>query len=255
MASPAEAKILEYRQQAERLLPPGILWRPRDNSVLRSLLTAVGTEFARVDQRAADALAESDPRATLELLEDWERYLGLPSPCGTLEATRQLRRFAVVAKLTKQGGQSRQFFVDLALALGFVIALEGIEEHKTFRAGPQACQSSEGGANDCGSKAGDKLAGSPQDSGNPSWLWAWTVHAPEHTGQFFDSESGAAGEPLVSTGNELLECHFSQAAPAHTVVLFEYDQPWVGYAPWTTIRPGPALVDARAPGVVVDRPT
>lgn len=255
MTAPSEAKILEYRGQVERLLPPGILWRQRDNSVMRSLLTAVATEFARVDERAADALLESDPRVTQELLEDWERFLGLPDPCAVLEDTRQLRRFAVVAKLTKRGGQSRVFFVELAAALGYVVTVEDIEEYKTFRAGPQSCQATEGGAFDCGSKAGDELAASPQGSSNPSWLWAWTVHAPEHTGVFFDAESGAAGEPLVSTGNALLECHFRQSAPAHTVVTFEYDQPWVGYAPWTEIRPSSAVLSFSNAGVVVERPT
>ena len=255
MTRPSETLIQEYRQQAERMLPPGLLWIPADDTVLRSLLTAVATEFARVDQRAQDALAESDPRVTLELLADWERFLGLPDPCAQLEPTNSLRRLAVVAKLSKQGGASKQFFVDLALALGFVITIGNIEEHKTFRAGPQTCPATTGGANDCGSHAGDKLAGGSVSLTAPSYLWAWTVHAPEYTGVFFDAESGAAGEPLVAIGNDLLECHFEQAKPAHTVVIFAYDQSWEGYAPWTTITPGPAICTAAAPGIHVDVPT
>lgn len=256
MSAPTEALIQDYRGQLEQLLPPGILWRVKTTSTLRSLLEAVATEFARVDQRSADLILESDPRQTVELLEDWEKFLNLPAPCGALENSRALRRFAVVARLTKQGGQSAAFFVELAAALGFTITAANIEEHKTFRAGPQTCPATTGGANDCGSKAGDKLAASPLGTVTGSYLWAWTVHAPEHTGQFFLAGEGAAGEALVVTGNELLECTFGESKPAHTVVLFAYDQPWEGYAPWTTITPGPAICSASTPpGVNVDLPT
>ena len=96
---------------------------------------------------------------------------------------------------------------------------------------------------------------SPLGTAVGSYLWAWTVHAPEHTGQFFLAGEGAAGEALVVTGNVLLECHFEEAKPAHTVIIFTYDQSWVGYAPWTTITPTPAVCSAATPGVNVDVPT
>lgn len=98
-----------YARMLKALLPPGRLWRLDPDSNLSLLLLACGDELERVDGRGWDLLEESDPSTATELLEDFERVLGLPSD-GTLAE----RRSAVVGRLIR-----RQRFrpVDFANAL------------------------------------------------------------------------------------------------------------------------------------------
>jgi len=155
-------------------------------------------ELSRADGRAADLLRELDPRTTVELLTDWETALGLPDACVPAGQTIQQRRSAVVAKYTSLGGQSRQFYIDLAAALGYTIT---ITEFRPFRAGI--------------SVAGDPLT-------NGDWIFAWQVNAPETTIFEFRAGQSTAGEPLRNWGNDELECAISAVKPAHTEVLFAY---------------------------------
>lgn len=189
---------LNYLAQIKALLPPGRAW-PRDpDSVLSKLLHALAGVFARTHRRALDLIEEADPRTTNELLTDWERVAGLPDKCAPAGATTQERRDALVARLTARGGQSRQFFIDLAAQLGYVIT---ITEFTPFRAGQ--------------SSASDSLT-------NGYWPYAWQVNAPETTIREFRAGQAAAGEPLRRWGNELLECVIGRAKPAHTILIFAY---------------------------------
>lgn len=216
-----------YRRQLFALLPSGIAWPPPERSTrLGDLLEALGEELARVDGRLDDALTEADPRTTSELLGEWEQQLGLPAPAAELETTLTGRRFAVVAKLTNRGGQSRAHFSDVAKALGYAVEPEDIEEHAQFRAGQSA--------------AGDALLGSNAPH-------AWTVHAPIATATFARAGEVTAGEPICSFGNDPLEAHLRAAAPAHSTVVFAYDQPYQGYGPWRDLEPTPTEVDVVVP--------
>jgi uncharacterized protein YmfQ (DUF2313 family) len=179
-------------------MPPGAAWRLESDSVLSAFMLAVAEELARVDGRAEDLMRELDPRTTTELLPDWERVMGLPDPCVSAAQTIQERRAAIVAKLTTIGGQSRQFFIGLAAALGYVIT---ITEFNPFLAGH--------------SVAGDALT-------NGDWQHAWQVGAPETTVRDFRAGQSAAGEALRDWGNEELECAISSRAPAHTIPIFAY---------------------------------
>ena len=114
-------------------------------------------------------------------------------------ATVQERRDAVVAKYTLIGGQNKQFYIDLAAAIGFTIT---ITEFNPFVAG---------------SGAGDPI--SNDDTG---WPWAWQVNAPETTIQYFRSGQNTSGDALRKWGNEKLECAITARKPAHTHVSFAY---------------------------------
>lgn len=123
--TPLGFSALAYARQLKELLPPGLVWLLGVDSVISKTLHAIATEFARIDARGLDLLEEADPRTTDELLEDWERVLGLPDGCvPTLPALDSDRRFAIAQKLTTRGGQSRAFFVASALSLGFTSTIE-----------------------------------------------------------------------------------------------------------------------------------
>lgn len=200
-----------YADQLEQLLPPGLLFRRPTGTNLRALLEGLAGEFARAHGRVDQLLLEQAPRTTNELLGDWERVLGLPDPCAVVPCCIDFRRAAVVARIATPGGSSLAVFQTLALTLGYPIT---IEEHPVFRVG---------------SRVGDRVYGVAG-----GWPWAFTVHAPVVTSRFFYAGQSGAGDALATFGNEPLECTFARVKPAHSHVLFAYDQAPhpASYQPW-----------------------
>lgn len=188
----------EYRDALAALLPTGAAWSRDPASVLMQLLAALAAELARVDLRASQLLAETDPAATAELLGDWERVVGLPDPCVTQAQTIAERRRALEGRLTAVGGQSIAFFVALAARLGYSVTIDEF--------------ASSGAA----TAAGIVFSGD-------EWAHIWRVNVPEPVAiNPFRAGAGAAGEPLRSWSNEVIECQFNRYKPAHTKVLFAY---------------------------------
>lgn len=192
------SSINEYIQLIVSLLPQGLAWNTEPDSNLMKLLQPLADEAVRLHNRADSLVEQVDPSSTTELIADWERVLGLPDNCGMRPVSLQQRRNAVVAKLTSVGGQTPQYYINLAKTLGFTIT---ITEFRPFQAGR--------------SKAGDPVVGD-------EWAYYWQVNAPETTVIEFKAGQSAAGEPLRSWGNELLECLINRYKPAHTGVIFAY---------------------------------
>jgi uncharacterized protein YmfQ (DUF2313 family) len=189
----------EYRDALAALMPTGAAW-PRDpGSVLMQVLRTLAAELERVDARAAQLLAETDPAAVAELLADWERVVGLPDPCVTTSQTVGERRLALEAKLTSQGGQSKLFFIQLAARLGYSVTIDEF------------------------ASAAAAIAAGISFTGD-QWAHIWRVNVPTSVGVTpFRAGAGSAGEPLRAWSNEVIECQFNRLKPAHTLLLFAYD--------------------------------
>lgn len=188
----------EYRDGLAALLPDGAAWPREPGSVLMRVLRALAAELERIDARAAQLLAETDPAATTELLADWERVVGLPDPCVTQAQTVAERRLALEGRLTSVGGQSKLFFIQLAERLGYRVT---IDEFPTAAAA---------------TAAGILFTGD-------EWAHTWRVNVPDSVGVVpFRAGAGAAGEPLRAWSNEVIECQINRFKPAHTRVLFAY---------------------------------
>ena len=189
----------EYAALLKNLLPPGLAFPREPGTNIEQVLLGCAPELSRVEDRADRLAIEVNPLDTNELLTDWERAAGLPDKCaGTLEATIQGRRSALIAKLTSNGGQSAQYFIGVAGNLGYAIT---ITTFNPFMVGFSA--------------VGDALT-------NGGWVYAWRVNAPETTLVSFRVGLSAVGEALRKWGNDTLECKIRQLAPAHTVVIFAY---------------------------------
>jgi uncharacterized protein YmfQ (DUF2313 family) len=190
----------DYAQVMADLLPRGWAWSREPDGVQMLVMEGLAAEFARVHARDCDLLAESYPGTALETLTDWERICGLPDPCTGPLVTIQQRRAAILAKLAARGGQSRQYYIDLAATAGFDIT---ITEYQPFRAGR--------------SRVGDHLA-------DEQWQFYWRVDSWEAAEKIISFRAGQStvGEPLRLWGNEILECLIGAVAPAHTVVHFSY---------------------------------
>nr|DAT30637.1 MAG TPA: Protein of unknown function (DUF2612) [Caudoviricetes sp.] len=157
----------------------------------------------------ANALSQSDVQAEVvysaifadsgKALADWERVLSLPDLClvGVAQSVRQ-RVQAVVSKLQARGGQSRSFFIALAKSLGYEITIT------TFRPARAGI-----------ARVGDHVYGG-------DWDYTWRVNAPAVTVSYAVAGLTAAGDPVASWGNKILECRLSQMKPAESILLFGY---------------------------------
>ncbi|WP_052742278.1 YmfQ family protein [Pseudomonas frederiksbergensis] len=189
----------DYLEQLKTLLPPGQAFPREAGTTLHNLLGGMAIELARVDSRGESLPIEANPASTNELLVDWERVAGLPDKCsGVLEETLQGRRNALLTKLTSTGGQSREYFIELAQSLGYTVT---IKEFRPFRAGM--------------SRAGEALT-------NGAWVFTWLIRSPEVNVTEFRAGLSAAGERLRTWGNDTLECKLNQLKPAHTITIFAY---------------------------------
>lgn len=122
----------QYKQMLWNLLPPGRAFVRGPDREFNKLFDAMSQEYSRIDCRTIDLINEANPISTLELLSDWERVAGLPDDCDVVPETIQDRRSALLAKLASQGGQSPQYFIDVAAAMGVPIE---IVEYQEFKAG------------------------------------------------------------------------------------------------------------------------
>ena len=109
------------------------------------------------------------------------------------------RRAQAFARLTEQGGQSRQYFIDLAAALG-----------------EPGCTITEYRPMNCNSDCNDALYSQAD-------IFSWRMNIPH-------SNAGArpmncnddCNDPLDLGGASPIECPIRERAPAHTSVLFAY---------------------------------
>lgn len=190
----------DYLTQLRSLLPRGLAWACEVGSTRYQLLRGLAAEFARVDARLVDLRNEADPRTTIEMLPDWEAFVGLPDTCGGVEvSTIESRRAALQDKLLATGGASRKYFIDLAARLGYPGAT--IDE---FR--PMSCN---GGCNDSLWSVADRFV--------------WKMNLPVAGGIWTMTCNDGCNDYLrVGNGEYSIECRIARLKPAHTVLIFSY---------------------------------
>lgn len=186
----------DYLQQLMALKPTGRAWPDDPATRQNQTLAALGEELARLDARARGLTEELDPELTYELLVDFERNFGLPEACKVTPETLAGRRFALHEKITRQGTQSRDYFIQVARALGFTITITEFDTHSVNSAVNQPLN-------------------------NETWRSAFRVNAPQQIVSRKTVQSGV-NEALASWGNDLLECVINRLKPAHTRVIFAY---------------------------------
>ena len=213
----------DYAQALLELLPYGQAWPRAVGSTLVMTVDGLADYYGFVDSRAADLLEqESDPRKTVELLPDWERNWGLPDPCFQSTPTISMRQKMLVFKMTLQGGQSRDFFInDVAMGmLGYTIT---ISEYAPFMAGVSNC----GDTRTPPSDPVNLLNGDYRwYIGPPEMRFYWTVHVAAKSLRWFRC-GGGGGQAGVDHHLEIgidedLECLLNRWKPAHTQIVFDY---------------------------------
>lgn len=193
----------EYLKLLQSLLPKGSLWNRTEDSVLTQTLQAEADELARIEDRAEVLFSERDTRYTTELLQEFEVEYGLPDECSEAGATISERRSDVRARFLAVGQQYKQYFIDLAAALGYEVE---IDEHSPFWAG---------------------IGHAGMGIGPQANIFYWTVrYFYQGNVIYFEAGSSAAGDQLAKrVVLESLQCLINRYKPGHTVVLFEETGP------------------------------
>lgn len=189
----------DYLLQLQALLPPGPAWPRADSWAFTRLLAGWADGLAASGAALERLVDEAIPTSTSDLLPDWERAAGLPDACVAALSESQTfgqRRAALVALLSSVGGQTPAYYVAVAAALGYDIA---ITEHR-----PHTVLSS----------VAAPLAGVP-------WAHAWTISVSGVSRHYW-SVLDTVADPLSWGGATLLECVMARLKPAHTTLVFNY---------------------------------
>lgn len=131
MASPAGTAA--YLQQLQALMPRGRAWTRDADATLTALLRAFAAGMAALDLKALQARIDILPSRTTDLIDEWERTVGLPDACSEEAATGiAARRAAVVERLVARPDLNPRTFVDLARSFGLTVT---VDEQDQARAG------------------------------------------------------------------------------------------------------------------------
>jgi uncharacterized protein YmfQ (DUF2313 family) len=206
------SRIPAAADEVERRLPPGPAWLFRDGSLARRLLEAAAVPLAWLEERILRLLEESDPRTTVELLPDFERVYGLPDSCAPTATSLVARRAAVVRKINAPVGHTNEAIASVVHAFGLPCT---VESHRVAAAGL--------------AEIGDELT-------DEAWANSLTVHLPDPPVVWFEADWSGAGDPLAEYVGEQLECAVERVAPAHLVLVFQYDEPIGDYQPWQPLE-------------------
>lgn len=113
----------DYAQAMANLLPRGPVWSRAPGSNMMALMGALAPTYVRSGAAAAQLIYDIFPATTDALLIEWEETLGLPDPCTPLDPSTAQRKAAVLAKFIGSGGQSADYFIAVAAALGYPITI------------------------------------------------------------------------------------------------------------------------------------
>lgn len=122
----------EYQSLLQSLFPKGVVWNRSKTSVMGKLMLAFGEEFSRIEDRQENLFNESITTRTIELIPEYEEEYALPEFGEELAPSNELRRQDIHSKKIEVGEQNKEYFIEIAEALGYTIS---IEEYTPFWAG------------------------------------------------------------------------------------------------------------------------
>ena len=113
-------------------MPRGRTW-PRDTeSNLAKYVLGFAQRLIDAELSADQLLLEMRPETTVQLLPEWEEYLGLPE-CDISGQSFEQRRAAVVEKYHRKGGLQIWMIEQIAAALGFNVKVTEQWPHHVLR--------------------------------------------------------------------------------------------------------------------------
>lgn len=187
---------MNHADLLKTLLPP-VSYDPMG----RAISAQLDAEGAALDDALATSLrvlATITPDGDTELLPDWERVYGLPDAClADVESSVSSRIAAVIDKIRRGGGLARQYYIDLAAALGYAITITEFSPHTVSSPVTYPLYDTDS-------------------------QYYWQVNLATATPPRPISVLDSVTTPLVVYQTGLLECLLQKLKPAHTELLFAY---------------------------------
>lgn len=123
-----------HTQALANFLPDGDLYFAKNinDSLTRKLLRGLVGSFEGAEQLLVLWDKEMDVRYTVQLLEEWERTVGIPDECFNTDGTMDQRRTNVLIKLSALGVQTEADFINLAALFGIPIEIWHGIDHGGF---------------------------------------------------------------------------------------------------------------------------
>ncbi|MDA1379763.1 DUF2313 domain-containing protein [Plesiomonas shigelloides subsp. oncorhynchi] len=127
MAHPVE----QWGSALQQQMPRGRAWPYDPDSDLTKYRIGFAKRLADLELSADQLLLEMRPETTVELLPEWEQYLGLPE-CGATVQNFEMRRGQLWRSTTVRGLQT-WMIETIAAALGFTVKLSEQWPHHVLR--------------------------------------------------------------------------------------------------------------------------
>lgn len=122
----------DFKKALLYLLPMGPIWSREAGSLCYYWASIVGESYARNSDRALELLKVAFPATATELLDEWEKTLGLPDACIGPISDLSLRQKLVVDRLISPVESNIAFYIQYAKYFGFDIT---IDQFSPFRCG------------------------------------------------------------------------------------------------------------------------
>jgi len=71
----------------------------REGSTLRKILLGLASEWLNFRSKINEVYNEYNPKTTTKMIEEWERFVGIPDNCIPVASTIEQRRLNVLLKL------------------------------------------------------------------------------------------------------------------------------------------------------------
>lgn len=125
--------IAQWTSSILAQMPRGVLWQRSTSLDLYKYTQGYASRLERAEASADNILLEMRPESTLQLLTDWEDYLGLPECIAEPSSNIEYRRYAVVEKYHRKGGLQAWNIQKLATDLGFTVEVDETFPHHCMR--------------------------------------------------------------------------------------------------------------------------
>lgn len=103
-----------------------------DQSVLRRILLGLASEWLNFRNKINEVSNEYNPTSTTKLIEEWEKFVGIPDSCIAIASTIEQRRLNILLKLAGVNVSTEKQFKNIALILGYNIEVSNGVSTSTF---------------------------------------------------------------------------------------------------------------------------
>jgi len=104
----------------------------KENAVLRKILIGLASGWLDYRDKINEVSREYNPNNTIALIEEWEKFVGIPDSCISIASTIEKRRLNILLKLAGINVTTAKQFKNIAAILGYTIEVSNGVDTSTF---------------------------------------------------------------------------------------------------------------------------